>query len=270
MEPGDGDQRHRRLPRHQGRDPRHAAAGGGSIINISSICGIVGSHANAAYHASKGAVRIFSKAAAIQYAPEKIRVNSVHPGFVDTPMTKPGHANPEVARKRMEATPLGRFGTPARHRRRLPLPRLRRGLVGHRQRARHRRRHDRELRADVSNWSYLRMSNSTQAGRKLAGKVALITGGARGLGRAYALRLAGLGADIAIVDRNLKAADVYEFEKQAMRAPTVMAECEALGVRAIGLEADLTSRAATFKVVDDVARRSAASTSPSATPAAAR
>jgi len=93
--------------------PAMMRAGGGSIINISSICGIVGSHANAAYHASKGAVRIFSKAAAIQYAPEKIRVNSVHPGFVDTPMTVPGHSNPEVARKRLEATPLGRFGTPA-------------------------------------------------------------------------------------------------------------------------------------------------------------
>ena len=88
-------------------------AGGSSIVNISSICGIVGSHANAAYHASKGAVRIFSKAAAIQYAPDNIRVNTVHPGFVDTPMTKPGHSNPEVARKRLEATPLGRFGTPA-------------------------------------------------------------------------------------------------------------------------------------------------------------
>jgi len=88
-------------------------AGGGSIVNISSICWIVGSHANAAYHASKGAVRIFSKAAAIQYAPDNIRVNTVHPGFVDTPMTKPGHSNPEVARKRLEATPLGRFGTPA-------------------------------------------------------------------------------------------------------------------------------------------------------------
>jgi cyclopentanol dehydrogenase len=88
-------------------------AGGGSIINISSICGIIGSHANAAYHASKGAVRIFSKAAAIQYAPDKIRVNSVHPGFVDTPMTKPGHSNPEVAKQRLQATPLGRFGTPA-------------------------------------------------------------------------------------------------------------------------------------------------------------
>ena len=62
--------------------------------------------------ASKGAVRIFSKAAAIQYARDKNRVNSVHPGFVDTPMTVPGHSNPDVARQRLEATPLGRFGTP--------------------------------------------------------------------------------------------------------------------------------------------------------------
>jgi cyclopentanol dehydrogenase len=93
--------------------PAMQRAGGGSIINISSICGIIGSHANAAYHASKGAVRIFSKAAAIQYAPDRIRVNSVHPGFVDTPMTRPGHANPDVARQRIAATPLGRFGTPA-------------------------------------------------------------------------------------------------------------------------------------------------------------
>jgi NAD(P)-dependent dehydrogenase (short-subunit alcohol dehydrogenase family) len=93
--------------------PAMQRAGGGSIINISSICGIVGSHSNAAYHASKGAVRIFSKAAAIQYASDKIRVNSIHPGFVDTPMTKPGHSNPEVAKIRLEATPLGRFGTPA-------------------------------------------------------------------------------------------------------------------------------------------------------------
>lgn len=87
-------------------------AGGGSIINISSICGIVGSFANSAYHASKGAVRIFSKSAAIQYAPDHIRVNSIHPGFVDTPMTEPGHSNPEVAAQRIAATPLGRFGTP--------------------------------------------------------------------------------------------------------------------------------------------------------------
>ena len=77
------------------------------------ICGIVGSHSNAAYHASKGAVRIFSKATAVQHAVDKIRANSIHPGFVDTPMTKPGHSNNEVARVRLDATPLGRFGVPA-------------------------------------------------------------------------------------------------------------------------------------------------------------
>ena len=91
--------------------------------------------------------------------------------------------------------------------------------------------------------------------KKLSGKVAMITGGARGLGRGYALRLAGLGADIAIVDRNLKAAEVYEFEKEQMTASTVMDECKALGVRAIGLEADLTDRGATEKAVADIVEK---------------
>jgi len=89
--------------------------------------------------------------------------------------------------------------------------------------------------------------------QKLTGKVALITGGARGLGRGYALRLAGLGADIAIIDRNLKAADVYEFEKELMTADSVMAECQALGVRAMGLEVDLTDRTATEKSMVEIA-----------------
>ena len=75
-------------------------SGGGSVINVSSIFGIVGSPGGAAYHASKGAARIFSKAAAIQYAADKIRVNSVHPGFTDTPMTETeslgGHDSPTV------------------------------------------------------------------------------------------------------------------------------------------------------------------------------
>jgi len=88
--------------------------------------------------------------------------------------------------------------------------------------------------------------------KKLAGKVALITGGARGLGRGYALRLAGLGADIAIVDRNLRSAEVYEFEKKQMTAPTVVDECRALGVRSSGFEFDLTDRGDTEKAIGQV------------------
>ena len=93
------------------------------------------------------------------------------------------------------------------------------------------------------------------AEKKLAGKVALITGGARGLGRGYALRIAGLGADVAVVDRNLKAYQVYDFEKNRMTAPTVMDECKSLGVRAMGLEVDLTDRGATEKAVAEVVQQ---------------
>ncbi|MCB1744374.1 MAG: glucose 1-dehydrogenase [Gammaproteobacteria bacterium] len=89
-----------------------AKHGGGSIINISSICGIIGSWSSAAYHASKGSVRLLSKAAAIQCAPQRVRVNSVHPGFIETPMTATAHANNSVAEARLGATPLGRFGLP--------------------------------------------------------------------------------------------------------------------------------------------------------------
>ncbi len=66
--------------------PAMRRRGGGSIINISSIFGIIGSSGSAAYHGTKGAVRLLTKAAAVQYAPEKIRVNSVHPGVILTPM----------------------------------------------------------------------------------------------------------------------------------------------------------------------------------------
>ena len=86
--------------------------GGGSIINVSSIFGIVGSKAGAAYHASKGAARIFSKAAAVQYAPDNIRVNSVHPGFTDTPMTTDIHSVKEIRNFREGMTPMGRLGLP--------------------------------------------------------------------------------------------------------------------------------------------------------------
>ena len=86
--------------------------GGGSIVNVSSIFGIVGSPAGAAYHASKGAARTFSKAAAVSYAKDNIRVNSVHPGFTDTPMTADIHSQKEIRDAREKMTPMGRLGLP--------------------------------------------------------------------------------------------------------------------------------------------------------------
>ena len=92
--------------------PEMRKAGGGSIINISSIYGLVGSATSAAYHASKGAVRIFNKSTAIQHASENIRANSVHPGFVDSPMTRAHHDDPNIHEERVAKMPLGRMGQP--------------------------------------------------------------------------------------------------------------------------------------------------------------
>jgi NAD(P)-dependent dehydrogenase (short-subunit alcohol dehydrogenase family) len=92
--------------------PAMRKAGGGSIVNISSIYGLVGSEGSGAYHASKGAVRLFTKATAIQYAGDGIRANSVHPGFVDTPLTAQFHALPGVRENRLSRTPLGRLAGP--------------------------------------------------------------------------------------------------------------------------------------------------------------
>ena len=97
------------------------------------------------------------------------------------------------------------------------------------------------------------MSAVDVANRRLSGKVALVTGGARGLGRGYALRLAELGADVAILDRNLDAAAVYEFERSLMTAATVADECAAHGVRALAREVDLADRSAAERAVAGVA-----------------
>lgn len=67
--------------------PEMQKAGGGSVINISSIGGIVGMAGSSPYTAAKGALRALSKSAAVEYGKDKIRVNSVHPGIVVTPMT---------------------------------------------------------------------------------------------------------------------------------------------------------------------------------------
>ena len=93
--------------------PEMRKAGGGSIINISSTAGLTGSGSAAAYHASKGAVRIFSKATAIQHAGDGIRCNSVHPGVIETLMTTTTLLSDEESRQRISARyPLGRWGQP--------------------------------------------------------------------------------------------------------------------------------------------------------------
>ena len=93
--------------------PEMRKAGGGSIVNISSMSGMVGQgNIQPVYNASKGAIRIFTKSAAIQYAGENIRVNSVHPGAVDTPMTMDNWSNPEAKARTIEHIPLGRTAQP--------------------------------------------------------------------------------------------------------------------------------------------------------------
>jgi NAD(P)-dependent dehydrogenase (short-subunit alcohol dehydrogenase family) len=89
-------------------------AGGGSIVNLSSIYGLVGGPDVPPYHASKGAVRLMTKTDALLYAEDAIRVNSVHPGYVWTPMVKnhlEGMEDPEAARAELNALhPLGHIG----------------------------------------------------------------------------------------------------------------------------------------------------------------
>lgn len=93
--------------------PEMRNVGGGSIINISSISGLVGQdNIHPGYNASKGAVRLLTKATAIQYARDGIRVNSVHPGPIATPMTEAGRSDPEHFQRTLERTPLGRYGQP--------------------------------------------------------------------------------------------------------------------------------------------------------------
>ncbi|MBI4274865.1 MAG: SDR family oxidoreductase [Rhizobiales bacterium] len=92
---------------------------GGSIVNLSSVSGLIGGHNFAAYNASKGGVRLLTKSIALHGArlDPKVRCNSVHPAFLEGPMvnaTLAGTANPDRAREKMtRAIPLGRLGTPA-------------------------------------------------------------------------------------------------------------------------------------------------------------
>jgi NAD(P)-dependent dehydrogenase (short-subunit alcohol dehydrogenase family) len=88
------------------------ASGRGSVINISSIFGSSGGFgASPAYHAAKGAVRTMTKTAAIAWALEGVRVNSVHPGFVDTAIMDPVRGTP-VEDMMLDLTPMRRLGHP--------------------------------------------------------------------------------------------------------------------------------------------------------------
>jgi 3(or 17)beta-hydroxysteroid dehydrogenase len=93
--------------------PAMRASGGGSIINISSQLGLVGTdHSSPQYQASKGAVRLLTKATAVQYAKEGIRANSVHPGPIVTPMTEAARADPERYHLMLSRIPMGCYGQP--------------------------------------------------------------------------------------------------------------------------------------------------------------
>lgn len=91
-------------------------SGGGSIVNLSSVSGLVGGHNLAAYNASKGAVRLLTKSVALYCARKRynIRCNSVHPAFIETPMVDSliqRSRDPETTRRKLEAQiPLGRLG----------------------------------------------------------------------------------------------------------------------------------------------------------------
>ena len=82
-------------------------SGHGSVVNISSMYGIVGSGVSPAYHAAKGAVRLLTKTTALGWAQEGVRVNSVHPGYIDTPIL--GDTDRDML---VGATPMGRLGQP--------------------------------------------------------------------------------------------------------------------------------------------------------------
>jgi NAD(P)-dependent dehydrogenase (short-subunit alcohol dehydrogenase family) len=90
--------------------PGMLEAGGGSIINTSSVWGAYAAPGNAAYHASKGAVTVLSKNAALTYAKQGIRVNALLPGYTDTPMVR--NVTPEEVDYLLFLTPIGRVGRP--------------------------------------------------------------------------------------------------------------------------------------------------------------
>jgi len=90
--------------------PALKKTGNGAIVNISSLYGIIGTPSMISYHGAKGAVRLMTKSAALEYAKQGVRVNSVHPGIIATPLAKTLSA--EYLKAITETTPMGRMGEP--------------------------------------------------------------------------------------------------------------------------------------------------------------
>jgi NAD(P)-dependent dehydrogenase (short-subunit alcohol dehydrogenase family) len=94
--------------------PALRRAGGGSIINLSSVCGLIGHrYTTEAYTVTKGALTLMTKSIAVRYAKDQIRCNSLHPSTVDTPLMREFFRNPERRVERLGEVPLGRLATAA-------------------------------------------------------------------------------------------------------------------------------------------------------------
>ncbi|MGW0578779.1 SDR family NAD(P)-dependent oxidoreductase [Streptomyces sp. NPDC002920] len=93
--------------------PAIERSGGGSVVNIASIFGTVGGFGSQfSYHAAKGAVRLMTKNAALHWATRGVRVNSIHPGFIETPLSRELWRGTPRHTAMIEGTPMGRLGRP--------------------------------------------------------------------------------------------------------------------------------------------------------------
>lgn len=90
--------------------PHLKKSGNGAIVNVSSLYGIIGTPSMVTYHGAKGAVRLMSKSAALEYAKQGVRVNSIHPGIIDTPLAR--SAPSDYIGELASITPMGKLGQP--------------------------------------------------------------------------------------------------------------------------------------------------------------